>query len=751
MTTPAAPTTAALLVGIAAYPDEPLLNPVVDVSLMTAAVTAIDPTASITPLVDHQVTLARLQLAIRQLRDHPAPFKIFYFSGHGRTADDRINVLATVDGEPGNEGLPIQNFPDIIRQPRYDRDERWLILLDCCHPVPLDRRATGMDARAAVQMFGDVVQRRAVIAACDPLAEAADVGRSGSPFTRAVVAGLAARDTRGQTTANSLFDAVCADLAARHLPTPLMSTDHLGPFVIVDGGQPPTVIPPVEGAAREEIVAEAQRWADEAWELISPSSAEWDRTGWQRMQGTLVQTTDWFRRQEAGQPDLLRDERFQRARLMVRSRFTDLAAVRPGIRTARGTIGRELGRGGFGVVWELISPGSRGPDLAWKAYHSDRLDESERLARFARGFRAMARLKHRNIVTVQQYLEVPPAIVMELVTGGDLTNYWVDDARDRLRLLADVASALEHAHERETTHRDIKPSNVLLRPTPRGPEPVLTDFDLAYFPKATRSTRLIIDESGYTAPELADNDDPQLRKAASADVYGLGQLLFHVFTSADPRRDDATGNLRRLRKAIAGQELDPALVAAVTSLYAEATQPKASRRPTVTEVRQALLAALADTPGSTEVRRNDGAFMHQVLEHARLRYVTSRVVPRRASGEWPYQFEAESRTGLTLLRMRVDAPNGQQPEGALSVALKLVVPASHQHRRFHGRWLLAWDRVGRMTTVDPELIVLHPRSRVEQSKRIPTLRRVFPLAGPTDAEARRIGELLRRTISAGER
>ena len=100
----------------------------------------------------------------------------------------------------------------------------------------------------------------------------------------------------------------------------------------------------------------------------------------------------------------------------------------------------------------------------------------ERLARFEREAKVLASLDHRNIASIYAVEESSDgkALVMELVKGQTLKGpVPVDTA---LKYAAQIASALDAAHEKGITHRDLKPANIML--TPDGTIKVL-DFGLA--------------------------------------------------------------------------------------------------------------------------------------------------------------------------------------------------------------------------------------------------------------------------------
>jgi eukaryotic-like serine/threonine-protein kinase len=210
------------------------------------------------------------------------------------------------------------------------------------------------------------------------------------------------------------------------------------------------------------------------------------------------------------------------------------------------TLETRLGQGGMGEVWRAKrSDGMYKASAALKLLRSD--IPSEKLsARFKRERVVLARLNHPNIARLLDAgVENDQAfIVLELVEGTQLLEYVVQHAptlADRIRLVRDVAIAVEHAHSQRVLHRDLKPSNVLVTASGQvklldfGIAGVLDDANDEPMTKLTQLTGRGLTLE-YASPEQIAGD----ATAATSDVYSLGVLAFHLCTGNRPFAGSST-------------------------------------------------------------------------------------------------------------------------------------------------------------------------------------------------------------------
>jgi tetratricopeptide (TPR) repeat protein len=201
--------------------------------------------------------------------------------------------------------------------------------------------------------------------------------------------------------------------------------------------------------------------------------------------------------------------------------------LRPGAVVGRFELVREIGRGGFGVVWEARDR-ELGRSVAFKAVRSgDR--PALREERLLREAEAAARLSHPNIVTLHDVgrCEQGPYLVLELLSGQSLAERLAQgpvSPREALRVGVEVAKAIAHAHAQGVVHRDLKPANIQL--CDDGNVKVL-DFGLAH---ALGHRRTAGGTPAYMAPEQWRGAPEDER----TDVFALGVILYRMLVNALP-------------------------------------------------------------------------------------------------------------------------------------------------------------------------------------------------------------------------
>ena len=231
-----------------------------------------------------------------------------------------------------------------------------------------------------------------------------------------------------------------------------------------------------------------------------------------------------------------------------------------------------IAAGGSAEVWRAHDEQLDRP-VAVKRLHPHLLPDSASRQRLVAEARAAARLSHPVIVGIYDVDDTgeSPAIVMELVDGESLATRIDRDGplpeREAVRITADVAEALYHAHQQGVVHRDVKPGNVLLAEDGRTR---LVDFGIAHS-LAASAERLTLDGTVIgtlraMAPEQLSGGPITPR----TDLYGLGVILHEGLTGRPPYPAATPVVLAEAQRAglPAVDGVDPALAAVLAACLA---------------------------------------------------------------------------------------------------------------------------------------------------------------------------------------
>jgi serine/threonine protein kinase/Flp pilus assembly protein TadD len=241
---------------------------------------------------------------------------------------------------------------------------------------------------------------------------------------------------------------------------------------------------------------------------------------------------------------------------------------KPGDRIGHYKLLEKIGEGGCGVVYLAQQQEPVRRRVALKVIKLG-MDTKSVIARFEAERQVLALMDHANIAKVLDAGATEsgrPYFVMELVDGIKITDFCDRNnlsTRERLELLVQVCSAVQHAHQKGIIHRDLKPSNILVTQREGVPVPKVIDFGIA---KATTGQPLtdktlftafeqFIGTPAYMSPEQAELSE--LSVDTRSDIYSLGVLLYELLTGSTPfdTKELLQSGLDEMRKII--RERDP--------------------------------------------------------------------------------------------------------------------------------------------------------------------------------------------------
>ena len=268
----------------------------------------------------------------------------------------------------------------------------------------------------------------------------------------------------------------------------------------------------------------------------------------------------------------------------------EIELPRDGMIDGRYRVLDRVGDGGMGVVLRARDERLH-REVALKLIRPVLTRDREMVEQFLAEARAMAQLRHPNVVEVYDFGEHDrlPYIAMRFVDGPDLHS-WVTSQTPplpvdvALGIFGQICDGVAAIHDAGVVHRDIKPENMLLD---TGFRVVVTDFGLV---------RPVSDEPGgdqpsfqvtggtasYMAPELVEDDDPDPRLAVRADVYALGMLAYWLLVGRHPFKAKTRSqmlNQQIFARPAPPSELRPDLPRALDRVVLQALQKDPRQRP----------------------------------------------------------------------------------------------------------------------------------------------------------------------------
>jgi serine/threonine-protein kinase len=218
-------------------------------------------------------------------------------------------------------------------------------------------------------------------------------------------------------------------------------------------------------------------------------------------------------------------------------------------KVGRYQIVERVGRGGMGVVYRGYDPLLE-REVAIKVMTSDFSGDEEARSRFFREAKAVARLQHRNIVTIFECGEEDgsPFLVMEFLRGSTLANRMRPSAGgpaqtlfEKLDVISQLCTGLQFAHAQGIIHRDVKPTNIWLMDD--GTVKLL-DFGIAKLAESTATRHgLVVGSASYMSPEQVSGKPVDGR----SDVFSAGVVLYELLSGRKPfEADTPTGVMMKI-------------------------------------------------------------------------------------------------------------------------------------------------------------------------------------------------------------
>jgi len=214
---------------------------------------------------------------------------------------------------------------------------------------------------------------------------------------------------------------------------------------------------------------------------------------------------------------------------------------------SRYEIQERLGSGGMATVFKAVDT-NLGREVAIKVLHEHLVHEATFRERFEQEAKFIASFNHPNIVQVYDFDMIDTGnerfyyMVMPFIIGSSLLAL-LNIQREHeetlahqqvLKIIQDLASALDYAHQLGMVHRDVKPANILFDEHNRA---ILTDFGIARLAvpqQGLTQEGMIVGTPVYMSPEQAIGGQVDHR----SDIYALGIIVYELLTGRPPFEDE---------------------------------------------------------------------------------------------------------------------------------------------------------------------------------------------------------------------
>jgi serine/threonine-protein kinase len=291
------------------------------------------------------------------------------------------------------------------------------------------------------------------------------------------------------------------------------------------------------------------------------------------------------------------------------------AAYSPGqVVAGRYRIDALLGQGAMGMVYRVVELGSGRPS-ALKVLNPALTESAVARERMSREMRALARVRHPNVVELRDVVAIGDALAieLELMAGGTLAARMAGGPlpiEQATAILAQVLAGLEAIHTAGLVHRDLKPGNILLAP---DGTPKIADLGIARDPTAPLLTApgTLLGTPEYMSPEQIRG----LPVGPESDVYACGILLYELLTATVPfdARVERDVLVAHLHKPPDLGRLPPGLSDAAREAVAVALEKLPERRWRTARAMREVLTHQAPGPSASQPMRLGEYTIRRVL------------------------------------------------------------------------------------------------------------------------------------------
>jgi serine/threonine protein kinase len=336
----------------------------------------------------------------------------------------------------------------------------------------------------------------------------------------------------------------------------------------------------------------------------------------------------------------------------------------------------ELGRGAMGVV--LLAEDLRlQRSVAIKLIRPELLDQGDLRERFLSEARAMARVRHPNVLPIYALGEHEgmPYFISEFVEGQTV-EHWLEsrspgtgtDIALAHHILEGTCRGVAAIHAADTVHRDLKPSNLLLGENFRVR---VADMGVAdMLRQRGRTQGELVGTPEYMAPESASQQKVPPELAHRADVYSLGCIAFELFTGRAPF-SGSSGLARMIAHVLCDPpratairpelpaELDDVLFRALAKNPSERTPSADALRRSLTAVRRGMTE-----PAGILIADDDDDFCELLVSSLRREFPDA-LVERASDGTGALEAFDQRRPSVVILDLGMPNLGGMQLTKAL--------------------------------------------------------------------------------------